>query len=141
MQLGAREITSRIQCCGFTVGLIGGACSPDSIRAIRFACHVQNRGLLSHELIPTMVLPRSGSSFRPKSTAIHSIEILKASMHNPHCSLLPLTILAVKLQVLSSFGSYFIFYFSKRSLFDALGNWPLSALSDPISDGVCIVLF
>jgi hypothetical protein len=88
-----------------------------------------------------MVLPRSGSSFRPKSTAVHSIEILKASTHNPHCSLLPPTILAVKLQVLSSFGLYFIFYSSKLSLFDALGNWPLSPLSDLISACVCFVLF
>jgi hypothetical protein len=85
-----------------------------------------------------MVLPRSGSSFRPKSTAVHSIEIFKASTH---CTLLPPTILAVKLQVLSSFQLYFIFYFSKLSLFDALGNWPLSALSDLISDCMCFVLF
>jgi hypothetical protein len=27
--------------------------------------------VLSHELVSTLALPRSGSSFRPKSTAIH----------------------------------------------------------------------
>jgi hypothetical protein len=36
---------------------------------------VKNRGLalcvLSHELVSTLALPRSGSSFRPKSTAVH----------------------------------------------------------------------